>query len=228
MPSHEDRLISLIAHDCRNALNAINMSIHMIGGELPEGNPELLSDFQMLRESVANLREMLAILTDYARVCESEISATTEPFDTRGMLAEVLRALEDDEGDRSRIRQEVAESCPKVARLDTKLVQLAIKYAVSNALVSAEGADVVVRASGVDGRWIVAVHDPGPPAPEWLGRDLSEIPMMRLISHHRERRGGDLAIVGRASKLLGGSARLTASPDGGSAVILDWPAQTPA
>lgn len=218
-------LLSLIAHDFRNSVNAINMSAHMIRSDMPEGYPDLDADVQLLQESIGSLTEMLKVLTDIAGVLERTPQVECREFDSREMLAEVITDVERDAACRDRIALRYDDSCPDVVNLDPGIVRKALVYAVKNTLNHADGAMIELSSLGVGDRWVIMLHDP---VPMNLGGqsgdgDGDSLRMTRLLSCRRERRGADLEIAARLCEYLGGSVRLSDRGDLGAELRLDWP-----
>lgn len=214
-------LLSIIAHDLRNGLNSIHMSIHIVGSELPEENAILVEDFQLLKESVLNMKTMLDQLASYAEFVGGSEEPSPIPFTPREAIETVLLGLKPE--DAERIHVEYESGLPEVVELDQRLAEEALRLAFLNALQVAGKDAVTVTVSGDGDHWVTSIRDPSALANAEASSMLTADSVQRILSGPRDRHGFDLGIVALASQRLGGTAKLFSRDGNGSELVLDWP-----
>ena len=220
----ESRFLSLLAHDLRNPLNVIGLSLRMIEEELPEGNREVREDLDILRQNVAQLARMLSFLSDFARQVDEHPALEPQPFDPRRLVAEVAEEAAGQLGSTViPIRVQVCEGCPTEVTLDPGRARLGLRYALTNAVASACGSPIGVVARGKGDRLEIEIGIERPPRSTVRSTHLRGDLFERVLGNETERLGMDMAIAARVSELLGGSARLQTEEGRSSAIVLDWP-----
>jgi len=222
------RFLSLIVHDLRNPLNAIDLSLQVIDQEVPPGCPDLEDDLRMVRENTAQIERMLKHLADYSRLLDEPVRLTPMPFDARRFLADLVEdhAARSPAGAAAPVTLEVRPGCPAEVDLDQARAQVAIRHVLANALAAAEGA-VPVRLvlDGTPARLVLAAHVDRVPHASVKPAALRPDGFDRLMGSPAGRLSLELTIAARISELFGGSARLDVEPGRGTAVVLDWPAR---
>ncbi len=230
VPIHP-RFLSLVVHDLRNPLNAIDLSLQLIDQEIPPGCPELAEDILMVRENVAQVERMLATLADYSRLIEEPVRVTPMLFDPSRLVSDLL----DEAAHRSGPSEfppatlEVRPGCPPSVELDQGRAHTALRYVLANTLIAAEGA-VPVRFAmdGSPDRLVISARVERPPHATLVSTNLDPDCFERLIPTPIARLGLDLTIAARISELFGGTARLAVEPRGSTTVILEWSRQVSA
>ncbi len=224
------KLLSLIVHDLRNPLNAVNLSLQVIDQEVPPGCPELQDDLGMLKENVTQLERMLRHLADYARLIEEPLTLRPLPFDPRRLLTDMVaeQSSRVPGGTASQLGLELRPGCPTEVELDQSRSHMAIHHLIANAVASAEGAPVRIVAGGGAGRLVVEAAVDRPPHPSTEPVALRPDQFERLMGTPAARVGLELGIVAHISELFGGTARLAVNRGQGTSVILEWPVRATA
>ncbi len=223
----DSSLLSIIVHDLRTPLNVIGLSLRMIEQLLGPQIRELAEDVEVVQANVNQLDEMLATLGDYGRVLEDPPKPGSIAFDPGRLVAEEVEyRIDQARHKNTSIHVRDRSRAPREAYLNEPRARLAIRYALSNALTSSNGAPVQVDVEGGPHRWRtwITIEAPPPQMVEavTLRSDLFE----RLKGNSSCRLGLELAVVALISEQLGGSARLDVSPGQDSTILLDWPVAT--
>ena len=220
----DSQFFALVVHDLRTPLNVIGLSLRMISQAMPKGDPELEEDIRFVDENFHQLERMLAQLSDYYRLFETEHQLGTTPFSPQRMINELLEARASKAGARtSPVVLDVRPDCPQEVDLDPIRARQAILYTLVNANASAGGEPIRLTTHGGPDRWVieVAIDKPAPSSVQSF--TLLPQTFERLCGIAAERRGMDLAIVAKVTELFGGSARLDVVDKTGTNVVLDWP-----
>ncbi len=224
-PFANAHFFSLVVHDMRTPLNVIGLSLRMIGQAVPKGDPDLDEDLRFIDENFKQIERMLAQLSDYCRLFESELRLTVTEFSPQRLLNELLEMRTLRAGSRGgSVRLEVLPSCPEEVSLDPGRAQSAIQYALVNALAAAGHANILVSLQGSDDRWVTEIVVDRPPPSSVKAFEMRPDGFERLCGTAAERRGMDLAIAARISELFSGAVRFELR-DQSSAIVLDWPAR---
>jgi signal transduction histidine kinase len=224
----EPRFLSLVAHDLRNPLNVIGLSLRMIEEELPADSPDVREDIEILRQNANQLARMLSFLSDFSRQIDDGVASEPAQFDPVRVAEE---AAEEAEAEARlgratvRVRVEAGKGCPKDVTLDPVRSRVALRYALINAVESASGSPIRVSIAGFDNRLIIAITIERPPLPTVRSVALRGDIFERVQGNESERLGLDLAIAARACELLGGSAKLEVAEGRSSSIVLEWPAK---
>lgn len=224
--SLDSHFLWLIVHDLRNPLNVISLTLRLLEETVPKTDPGVQADLGLLGENVNLLERMLSRLSDYSRLHDGQIELDVMPFDPRRLADEVVERHNAQTRDGSSpARLEVADDCPARVELDPSRAQLALSNALTNAAASAEGSPIRVRLSGGPERLTVEVIVDRPPRETVGPAELRPDRFEKLLGTAMERLSLELALSARVSELFGGQARLDATPEKGTAVVLDWPAR---
>jgi signal transduction histidine kinase len=220
------RFLSLVVHDLRTPLNVIGLSLHIIDRSLAPDQAEIVEDLRAIRENVGQMERMLTHLADYCRLVAEPVRLAAEAFDPRTLLEELVQTqvLRSAPG-APRVQLEFREGCPQTVALDQRQARLAIQHALNNAIASADGSPVQVRAGGGHDRWVIELAVERPTKTSVRSTPLRSDTFERLIGTADDRLGLDLAIVARVTELFGGGARLDVAEGRGTTLVLDWPAR---
>ena len=220
------RLIALIAHDLRNPLNVIKLSLAMIARVIPKNDPEMNEDFRYVEENFRQLEGMLNLLADYYKLFEREWPVLAIEFAPRRFLQEVIESMPRSAGVKpSAVSVELSPSSPVEVKLDPRLARLAFEYVLVNAAVAANGGPIRIIPRGGPDRWVTEIVVDAPPGFSVKSETLSVDGFERLCGAAAERTGMDLAIATKVSQIFGGSARIEAEEGLRTVVVLDWPAR---
>jgi signal transduction histidine kinase len=220
----DSHFIALLVHDLRTPLNVVGLSLRMIDQAISKRCPDVKEDLRFVEENFKQMERMLAQLSDYYRLFETELVLDDAEFSPRRMLDELLESRKARVGAKTApARADIHQSCPESVVLDPIRARSAIEYALVNASAAAAGGPVRVVLRGAADRWITEVRLDQPPPSSVRSHDLHPQRFERLCGTAAERRGMELAIAARVTHLFGGSARLDVEDGKGTAIILDWP-----
>lgn len=222
----DSRILPIIVHDLRTPLNVISLSLRMIEQLLNSQVQDLSEDVEIVQANVVQIDEFLATLGDYSRVLEDPPASNSFAFDPGRLVAEEVEYRIEQAGQKKKASIQIRDRsrAPKEVFLDEPRARLAVRYAVTNALASSNGAPVQVDVEGSPNRWRTWITIETPPPSHLvetvtLRHDLFE----RLKGNSSSRLGLELAIVALISEQFGGSARLDISPGQDTSILLDWP-----
>ncbi len=216
-------LLHLTVHDLRNAINSIQLSLHVVEAGLPQGQDELEGDMAALKESVCQARQMVETLAMTCKLTSEKAPRHRLPVAPERLLEEVVAVVGTATGARSRITLQIRPSSPEEAELDMLLAQWALQQALRNVIAATPNGSITVISSGSEDIWEVAIVSSEPAGPTVVPGPIDPTVAVHLLGEARERRGLDLAIAGWISRRMQGSARLEVEPGAGSRVVLEWP-----
>ena len=225
------RFLSLVIHDLRNPLNAIDLSLQVVDQEIPAGNPELEEDIRMVRENVAQVERMLKTLADYSRLIEEPVRVTPMLFDPSRLVSDMLEEATHRAGPGAArpATLEIRPGCPAAVELDQGRAHMALQHLFANALMAAEGVTPVrIVMDGSPAHLVISARVDRASHPVITATTLSPETFDRLIGTPIGRLGLELTIAARVSELFGGSARLEVDPNHSTTLVLDWPTRTTA
>lgn len=227
LPPCDFRLLSLLAHDLRNPLNAISMSRSLLESELEDDvRPTVREGLEVIGECDQQLRSMLNLVSDYAGLLKGAVASPSGFFPDQ-VLVEVI-----EDKRRRRLSGRVPLIVPgphgqPPARIEKSagLARIALRLTVENALGAAGDAPVRVATGLADGVWSARFVAEQPPPANLAPFELTSArPPERLIGQAQQRFGLDLALVAWVSEQFNGSARFEVEPGAHSALVLRWPA----
>jgi len=144
--------------------------------------------------------------------------------DEMGMRLRRIAEAFGPEAERKRVRLALEVVGETEMYADWDMIDEVLGYLVDNAIkFSPEGAEVRLRAVGIEDRCVVQVLDRGAGVePEWRDKIFDEF-AIRDVMHHGKGQGLSLAITRHVAELHGGSVRVDDAPDGGAAFTLELP-----
>jgi signal transduction histidine kinase len=218
------RFLSLVVHDLRTPLNVIGLSLHIIERTVSPDQSDVAEDLQAIRENIVQMERMLAYLADYCRLIAEPARPAIAAFSPRMVLEELVETQAQRSGSGTpAVQLEVRQECPPAVELDERMARLAIQYALTNAVNSANGKPVQVRLGGGHDRCLIEFSVDRPPKSSVRSAVLRPDTYERLMGTAEDRRGLDLAIVAQVTELFGGTARLDVAEGRGTTIVLDWP-----
>jgi signal transduction histidine kinase len=217
------RLLRYTVHDLRNAINSLNLSVHLLESTLPRDDGPVLADTAMLNESMRQTQALVVLLDDFTRLLLQPVEARVAADSPLAMLEQAISQVSREHRASGRIVLEAKGAVSEEVRLDSVLACKALGHAIGNALL-ASGREVVAVRSGIGGgRWRITIATTGDPGALVQGGEISSREFARLVGNVQERQGVDLAILGRVTELFGGRAWLEVDAGKGSRIEIDWP-----
>ena len=151
-----------VAHDLRNPLQALKLSLWMVRPDHPLPAEERLREtFRMAQRQVGRLERMLSDLMDRSRLEAGKLELIPEWADLRALASEVAELFQPGApGHRFKII--VGDDEPVAAWCDPARVEQILNNLVSNAVKYAPGSDVVIKVWKDQENALVSVADHGP------------------------------------------------------------------
>ena len=167
-----EHLLSVVAHDLRSPLTAIDLSAASVE-RAPEVPPTVRSQIERIRRSSVRMQRLIADLLDAARNDPAALCAQPGPHAAASLLEESAEAYQPLAAERDiRLRAEPTPGAPTVW-CDRARVEQVLSNIVSNAIrFSRAGGEVVLRAELAGGHVLFEVCDSGPGIP---AKDLPRI-----------------------------------------------------
>lgn len=213
---------NVVVHDLRTPLNVIQLAIRMLEDSPAIRDTETAEDLHMIRANAQELEHMLIHLIDFSRLPELPSELVLDTFDPRRLLEEVL---EEYRSRHPRVIELDAANAPSQVTLDHSRTQMAFKKVLANVAGAAMGTSVHVRLGGEPDRCVASFRVGVPPRDSVWTHEVDPDHFERIIGTPAERRGLDLSIAAKISKLFGGMLRLEAVPGQGTTAVLDWPSR---
>lgn len=217
----EHWVLSIVSHDIRNPLAAIDMAAELISGRAQD-DEELRTLSARLSRGVARITSMVGDLLDLSRERHGQgIPITLGPTDLNKICRDVADELRSFVKDRT---IDVAAGGPATGMWDGNRIMQAVSNLVGNAIKhGAPHTPIVVRVRADDAQAIVEVHNQGAIAADVMPT-LFE-PFARRIDHVRRSQGLGLGLfiaqsIARAHR---GDLVAESSPDGGTTFRLTLP-----
>lgn len=206
-----------VAHDLRNPLSALSMSVSLIDPNQPlPPEPRLRRTIGIVQRQIAKLERMINDLMDMTKIDSGQLELAIEPRDLRGVVQEVTQLFEVNASEHKIVLslppEPVCVACDplRVEQVVTNLVSNAIKYSPS-----ARKVEVGVERDGSDA--VISVRDYGIGISEEDQRHLFE-PFRRasLAKETIPGAGLGLYVVRRLVDAHGGRIEVSSQPGQGA------------
>lgn len=222
----KEEFLSLVSHDLRSPLTAINLGAAVIARKEMAGEDESIREAALrIQRSSMRLSEMVERLLHTALADSDLLQPELRECDLGEVVGRVLerfRPLAESE----RVVLDCTLPDGAVVRADRGLLTEAIGNLVDNALKFAPPDSTVTISAGSEGTgWCISVRDEGPGVPEEHRAGLFD---RKRVSRGREKEekkgfGLGLYLVRRLMVLQGGSVELTKTGEDGSTFTLTLP-----
>jgi len=225
---HKTRLISALSHDARTPLNAVGLSAQLLEmhiGQTPD--VEVRECLRTIRDSVANLLDLLGDMLDLTKLDAGAASAEVSRFAIEPVFSESLSTIEAQARQKGLVTLlDLGPLAGKALQTDRSKLKQVLGNLLSNALRYTERGQIRLFGHRNDDGLEIGVEDTGPGiSVENQDRIFEEF---ARIDHGRrhpgEGTGLGLAISRRLANLLGGEIRLSSRPGEGSRFTLVLPA----
>lgn len=224
-----DEFFSAIAHELRNPLNALHLTLEGLlrayGGATPLSSEQVLSRLGRASTQVSRLAKLVDDMLDVSRISAGRLMLQVEDFDAAPVLAEVVGALKDLTNP-----DQISLSIPPslVIRCDrTRFAQIASNL-LSNAILYGKRLPIEVRLESDDLSVRLQVIDHGLGIPEADQQRIFER-FVKLAKDESNVRFGIGLWVSRAVVVaLHGEISVSSKPDEGSTFVVKLPRLIPA
>jgi two-component system CheB/CheR fusion protein len=225
---NKTRLMSALSHDARTPLNAVALAAQLIELQLKDhDNPEVQECLRTIRDSVANVLELLSDVLNLTRIEAGVVPVELSRFELEPMLAECMSAIET----QARLKGiECSINCGSLKRATLETDRAKLKQIVgnllSNALKFTERGSIQLLTDR-DGDTIqIGVQDSGvgiPPENQVKVFEEFET-LSRNDGSRSDGFGLGLAICSRLAHLLRGTIQLKSELGSGSRFTIVFPA----
>jgi PAS domain S-box-containing protein len=225
---HKTRLISTLSHDARTPLNAVSLSAQLLEmhiGQTPD--VEVRECLRTIRDSVANLLDLLSDMLDLTKLDAGAASAEMSQFAIEPVLSESLSTIEGQARQKGLItRIDAGSLAGKALQTDRSKLKQILGNLLSNALRYTDHGQIRLFGDLKDDYLEIGVEDTGPGISAGNQDRIFE-EFARIDRGRRdpgEGTGLGLAISRRLANLLGGEIRLSSRPGEGSRFTIVLPA----
>jgi two-component system, OmpR family, sensor histidine kinase KdpD len=153
-------LIDALAHELKTPLTSIRAATTALLTNADRTNPSAVRMLKIADEEAAHLEELIDNTLEMAHLDSDHIDLDMEVSDLGTVVQEVVESMKPAIGDRT--LQVAYDSGLPAVRLDRRLIKLAIKQVLDNALkYSPSGTPISLRAHPLDGTVAIEVTDQG-------------------------------------------------------------------
>ena len=218
----ERRFAADVSHELRTPLTALTSAVRIVDRRSAELSPVGQEAIAVLRSQLDHFSRLVLEILDLSRLESGTADLQLELVDLRSV---VLALAADSELAEQRIVQ--ADDLPERVRVDPRRLRVVIRNLVENAQRYAGGCTrLTVASSASGGHFSLAVDDAGP----GVAADERERIFERF---HRGSVGSSpgaakgtglgLSLVAESVRAMGGTVRVTDSPDGGARFVVELP-----
>ena len=216
----QKELIAALSHEMRTPLARIRFALAVVDDKADE---ELKDKLAAMNDDVQEIDDLIASMLNYARLDHPDIEMHWQAVPVEAWLEKIVAKASDDAA-RIELR---AANCPDKARMEPRLMELALSNLLVNATRYANS-KVLLTLVHKGGDFVLSVEDDGAGIPDAARENIFKA-FTRIDDSRNRETGGyglGLAIVARVAELHGGKAAVDASPElGGARFRVSWPAQ---
>ena len=216
----QKELIAALSHEMRTPLARIRFALAVLGDKADDGLREKLA---AMNDDVQEIDDLVASMLNYARLDHPDIEMHWQDVPAEAWLGRITGKTP-----AGSIEIELqTESTPDTARMDPRLMELALSNLLVNATKYAER-QVHCSLAQDGGDYVLTVEDDGRGIPEHEREKVFKA-FTRIDDSRNRETGGyglGLAVVARVAELHGGAAAVDASSTlGGASFSIRWPAR---
>jgi two-component system, OmpR family, sensor histidine kinase KdpD len=205
-------LIDAMAHEFKTPLTLIKAATAALLAGPEEATPSRQEQLTIADEEADHLRNLIDNAVEMARLGTTQIDVHPEISNVTEVIRDVVGSMQSEIDDRP--VKVLAENLPAVVAFDRRLVKLAIKQLIDNALkYSPVEKPVVVRAYGADDRLTIDIIDCGDGIPnEEQKRIFERFYRSPAVKDQIPGSGLGLSIAHRIVQAHGGDLTVTSGP----------------
>ena len=220
-----DNLTHMIAHDMRSPLLALQLSLGLLGSDIPIGEVDTAAVLENARLGVTILIDMVSQMLDVSRMEAGKMELKREPCDLVAIAKDALAALRPLAETRTLA---MSTAAPVAATCDRDLIRRVIANLVGNAIkFTATTGHIAVAAVAEENRIRVTVTDDGTGIPPDKHRLVFEKFGQVTEGGHRGGSGLGLTFCKMAVEAHGGTIGLESAPGRGSTFWFTLPLAVP-
>jgi PAS domain S-box-containing protein len=162
-----DEMLSVVAHDLRNPLNTIVMGAGLLAETIPETQPSLRRQAEIMRRGADRMKRLIQDLLDVRRIESGRLTVELRPESPYMLVCEAIEMLRPlATASNLRLKAAVRRDAPKVLA-DPARIQQVLSNLIGNAIkFTPAGGRVVIKADALDEPEVrFAVVDTGPGIP---------------------------------------------------------------
>jgi two-component system sensor kinase FixL len=216
--AHLGQMAAMIAHEIKNPLAGIRGAVQVLGGRLPPGSRDLAVLNEVVKR-IDGLNELMKDLLLFARPPQPRPAVVNI-----AELVSVTAGLLADDPSVANVRVEVVGVAPPVIA-DAELLKIVFVNLLVNGAHAMDGAGIIrVSVGTTDGVCHIAFRDDGPGIP----KDIREKIFTPFFTTKSKGSGLGLPTAKRLIDAHAGRIDIECPPEGGTIVIVQIPAETPA
>ena len=225
----ELRYLSFLSHELGNSLNAVRLTLAVLGKRLA-AVPGLTGEAAQVNRAQAAVSEALSgtrQLLEHERLSKADVKAEALPVRLQEFASGVVRQFSA-ESEAKGVRLAVEVDPHAVVRTDPTLASIVLRNFAGNAVKYSTGGTVRITsewrpgAGAAEGRWALAVSDEGPGIPPQFRENIFEA-FRRGEARAGEGVGLGLTIAAQAAKLLRADIAVESEVGKGSTFFLIFP-----
>ena len=159
-------ILDALAHEFKTPLTSVMAATTSLLADPDQPREARIAMMRIAGEEAARLKDLVDDAIEMGRLDRANIEVQPEMCDVAVLLSDVVTSLRNEIDERP-VSVSIGDDCPKAAPMDRRLVKLAAKQLVNNALkYSPANTAIEIRAHNGDSSLAVDVTDHGPGIPK--------------------------------------------------------------
>ncbi|MCC9137766.1 CHASE3 domain-containing protein [Pontibacter silvestris] len=212
-----DQFAYVVSHDLKAPLRAINSLAEWIQEDLPNVEPDIQRNLELMRGRVFRMENLINGILDYSRIGRKELPQTT--FSVTKLVNDIIDSL----APASNVSIQVKGILPEITA-ERILLEQVFANLIGNGIKYNDKPNptVIVRGRTLDNTYEFTVEDNGPGIPAEYHQKVFGIFQTMEARDTRESTGVGLAIVKKIIEEKGGTIRLESEEGIGTSFIFTW------